>query len=250
MNRNLKALGLALVAVFAMTAVLASAAQAQTLKVTVNPSPAWLTAEMIAHPNIGKVETFKLAGGQEVGCDKTNSAATVNNGNTSITVVPNFEECVAVIGTETHKVTVTMNDCDFLLHGGATQTPNSTTFINGEVDLVCPTGKEVEIHVYKPATTETEELCTYKVAGFTNKQGNEFKNEGTGATNDVSISSSVGGIATTRTGSLLCGAANQNGTFTGSTTIKAFEDKGGSISNGTVTGLEEGGKQTSVTISD
>ncbi len=53
MNRSLKTLGLALVALFAMTAVLASAAQAQ-IKVTTGASPAWLTGEVIEHPKIGK----------------------------------------------------------------------------------------------------------------------------------------------------------------------------------------------------
>jgi len=248
MNRNLKALGLALLAVFATTAVLASAAQAQLAKVTVSPSPAWLTAEVIEHPNIGRVETFKLESGQPIWCEDS-STATVKNGDTSITVVPTFDKCTAVIGTEDHFVTFTMNDCDFLWHGGETASPGSSTFIKGQVDLLCPTGKEVEVHLYKSPTTETEELCTYKIAPFVNKGNNEFHNVGTGSTNDVTITHTVTGITITRTGSLLCGAASQNLTFTGSTTIKAFEDKAGSISGGTVSGLSEG-NQSSVTISD
>jgi len=247
MNRNLKALGAALLAVFATAAVLASGAQGQTLKVTVNPSPAWLTAEVISHPEIGKVETLKLAGGQTLSCEETSSVATVKNGDTSITVVPTFKKCTAVIGTESHLVTVTMNDCDFLLHDMTTETPNSTTF-TALVDLVCPVGKQVEIHIYKSATGETEELCTYKIASFTNKGGNVIHNVA-GEHNDLTITHTLTEIPTTRTGSLLCGGASSNLTFTGSTTIKAFEDKGGFISEGTVFGLEEGA-QTSVTISD
>jgi len=247
MNRNLKALGLALVAVFAMTAVLASAAQAQTGKVTVGSSPAWLTGEAIEHPNIGKVETLKLAGGQDLSCEHVTATATVKNGDTSITVVSTFDNCDALIGSEHHKVTVTMNDCDFLLHDMTTETPNSTTF-TALVDLVCPEGKQVEIHVYKQAAAETEELCTYKIAPFTNKGGNVIHNIA-GSPNDLTITHTVTGIAVTRTGSLLCGGANQEGSFTGSTTIRAYEDFGGSISNGTVTGLVEGA-QTSLTISD
>jgi len=248
MNRNLKALGLALVAVFAMTAVLASAAQAQTLgKVTVSPSPAWLTGEVIKHPEIGKIERFKLGGGQTVVCEEDTVAATVKNGDTSITFVPVFQKCSATIGTEAHLVTVTMNDCDFLLTDFTTEPVNSTTF-SATVSLVCPEGKQVEIHVYKHAADEIEELCTYKVAPFVDKGGNIIHNE-PGEPNDLTITHEVKEIATTKTGSLLCGAANQEATFTGSTTIKAWEDKGGFISNGTVFGLEEG-KQGSVTISD
>jgi len=249
MNRNLKALGTALVAVFAMTAVLASAAQAQTLKVTVNPSPAWLTGEVIEHPNIGKTHTFTLTGGQKLSCEEINFTATVKNGDTSITAVPEYKQCKSVIGTETHLVTVTMNDCDYLFHGGKTASPGSTTFIEVEVDLVCPEGKQVEIHVYKGAASEAEELCTLKVAPFANNKGNETHNVGTGSTNDITITTTATEIETTRTGSLLCGAASQKATYTGSTTVKAFEDKAGSISNGTVSGLIEG-PQGSVTISD
>jgi len=247
MNRNLKALGAALLAVFATAAVLASGAQAQTAKVTVSPSPAWLTAEVINHPEIGKIERFKLAGNQTYVCEETSSVATVKNGDTSITLVPIFRKCKATIGTESHLVTFTMNDCDFLLHDMTTETPNSTTF-TALVDLLCPEGKQVEIHVYKSATGETEELCTYKIAPFVNKGGNVIHNVA-GEHNDLTITHTITEIATTRTGSLLCGAASQNLAFTGSTTIRAYEDLGGSISNGTVTGLVEGA-QTSLTISD
>ncbi len=247
MNRNFKVLGLALVAVFAMSAVLASAAQAQVGKVTVSPSPAWLTGEVIVHPNIGKVETLKLTGGQDLACEEVISKATVKNGETSITVVSQFNKCTAAIGTENHLVTVTMNDCDFQLSDLTTETPNSTTF-TALSSLVCPVEKQVEIHVYKSATTETEELCTYKVAPFVNKGGTVIHNVA-GEPNDLTITHTVTEIPVTRTGSLLCGGASQTGFFTGSTTVKAFEDKGGSISNGTVTGLIEGA-QGSVTISD
>jgi len=248
MNRNLKALGLALLAVFAMSAVLASAAQAQLAKVTVGSSPAWLTGEVISHPTIGNFATFTLAGGQVLSCEAANFDATVRNGDTEITFVQTFSACKAVIGTESHLVTVTMNHCDFLLHDMTTQSPNSTTF-TALIDLVCPAEKQVEIHVYKAAANETEELCTYKVASFQNKGGNVIHNEAGTPHNDLKLTHTVTEIKTTRTGSLLCGAASQNATFTCSTTIRAFEDLGGSIVDGTVVGLLEGA-QTSLTISD
>lgn len=235
MHRNLKVLGLALVAVFAMTAVLASAAQAQ-VKATVGASPAILTGEVIEHPTIGKSQTFTLSGGQKLSCEEVKATGTVLNGATSITASPTYSKCKAVIGTETHLVTVTMNGCDYLFHGGVEV--SGTTFKEVEVDLVCPEGKEVEIHVYKSATTETEELCTYKVHSFVGNKGNETHNEGTGSTNDVTITTSAENVATTRTGSLLCGAASTVAKYTGSTTVKAFEDLEGSE-----------GKQVSLTLS-
>jgi hypothetical protein len=244
MTRNLKALGLALVAVFATTAVLASAAQAQ-IKVTTGISPAWLTGEqVITAPHHFTVEN----GGPKVACQTADFAATVNSGDTSVTVVPKYEKCHAIIGTETFKVTVTMNDCDYLFHGGVEV--SSTTFKEGEIDLVCPVAKEVEVHIYKKPTEEIEELCTLKVAPFTNNKaplGNEFHNEGTGSTNDLTVTTNLT-FNITRTGSLLCGKTPNTAVYTGSTTLKAFEHKGGTIFNGTVASLVEG-NQVSLTAS-
>ncbi len=140
-----------------------------------------------------------------------------------------------------------MNDCDFVFTGGAEV--SSTTFNKVEVSLVCPKEKNVEIHVYKKPATELEgELCTYTVPPFTDKKENEFHNEGSGSTNDVTLTTTVTEIPVIREGGLLCGAANTTATYTGNTTIKASEDKGGTISNGTVSGLEEGA-QVSLTVS-
>jgi hypothetical protein len=245
MNSRLKALGLALIAAFAMTAVPAAGAQAQ-IKVTTGASPAWITGEQIK----GKEHHFTIEnGGPRVACETADFTATVTNGATSVTVVPKYEKCHAIINVETFKLTVTMNDCDYLFHGG--KEVSSTTFSEGEVDLVCPAGKEVEVHIYKKPVSETEgELCTLKVAPFTNlktPKGNEFHNEGAGATNDVTVTTEMT-VNITRTGSLLCGKTPNGAVYTGSTTWKAFEDKGGSISNGTVSGLVEGA-QVSLTAS-
>jgi hypothetical protein len=245
MNSRLKALGLALIAGLAMAAVPASAAQAQ-IKVTTGVSPAWLTGEQLK----ANLHHFSLAGGgPTVACETADFTATVTNGATSVTVVPKYEKCHAIINVETFKVTVTMNDCDYLFHDG--KEVSSTTFSEGEVDLVCPVGKEVEVHIYKKPVNEAEgELCTLKVAPFTNlkaPKGNEFRNEGAGSTNDVTITTEVF-VSVTREGSLLCGKASNSAVYTGGTTWKAFEDKGGSISNGTVSGLVEGA-QVSLTAS-
>lgn len=235
MPNNFKALGVALVATLAMAATLASGAEA--FKVTTGATPAILTGEVIEHSTIGKTETFKLAGGQDISCEEVKSTATVRNGDTSITIIPTYNKCHATIGPETFKATVTMNDCDYFLHGGKEVT--STTFSEGQVDLVCPEGKVMEIHLYKSPTVETEELCTYKISPYVNKVSNEFHNI-TGSFNDVTITTTAKEIAITRTGSLLCGSASSTATYTGSTTMAAFEDAGGTISEGTVKNLTEG----------
>jgi len=244
MNRNLKTLGVAVAVALTVTAVFAVGAKA-AIKVTSAVSPVWSTGNVIEHPNIGNKHTFTTSGGQVLSCETATFTSTENNGDTSVTIVPTLKNCSAKIGSETLLVTVTFNDCDYLMHGG--KEVSSTTFSEGEIDLVCPSGKVLEIHIYKSATSETEELCTYKVAPFVNKVANEFHNVA-GSPNDVTVTSTLTGMAVTRTGSLACGAASMTATYTGSTTLRAYEDVGGTISEGTVSGLQEG-SQVSLTAS-
>jgi len=240
MTRNLKALGLALVAAFAMTAVMASGAQA--LKVTVGSSPAWLTGKQV-----GEHRFTVHNNGPTLECATADFTATaLKNGEEQVTVVPTYDNCKATIGLETLTATVTMNDCDYLFHGGTEVT--STTFDGVEVDLKCPVGKVVEVHIYKKAPHEPiNELCTLTVAEQNNLKENQFHNEADGTSNDVTLTTEVT-VNITRHGSLLCGKASNGALYEGVTTITAFEDKGGTISNGTVSGLVEG-NQTSLTIS-
>ena len=93
----------------------------------------------------------------------------------------------------------------------------------------------------------TDELCTLTVAEQNNLKENQFHNEADGTSNDVTLTTEVT-VNITRHGSLLCGKASNGALYEGVTTITAFEDKGGTISNGTVSGLVEG-NQTSLTIS-
>ncbi len=239
MNSRLKALGLVLVAAFAMTAMLVAGAQAEEIKITTGASPAWLTATQVG----GAVATVEN-GGPVVSCEEASGAATVKNGDTSITVVPTaYRGCHVTIGTELFKATVTSNDCDVVLHGGVEVSP--TTFKEGEGDLKCPASKVIEIHIYKNEA-ETEELCTFTVAEQLNKKGGEFRNV-VGSPNDVAVEGQVTGNIT-RDGSLLCGKASNTALIAGIGTAKAYEDLGGTISNGTVSGLIEG-SQVSLTAS-
>jgi hypothetical protein len=158
---------------------------------------------------------------------ESNVTATVTSGATVVTAVPTFGSCHAIIGTETFKATVTMNGCDYFFHGGVEV--SSTTFKEGEVDVKCPAGKVIEVHIYKKLD-ESEELCTLGVAEQINKKGNEFHNEGAGGTNDITVTSVVT-VNITRTGSLLCGKANNTAIYEGTTTLKAFEDFGGTVTS-------------------
>jgi hypothetical protein len=217
-----------------MTAVLASAAQAE-IKVTTGASPAWLTGSQVGS-HLFTVEN----GGPILSCGVANFTATAKNGEKEITVVPTYANCVAEIGVEHLIATVTMNDCDYFFHGGA-------ALANGEVDVKCPAGKVIEVHIYKkePHIAENE-LCTLTIAEQLNKVGNSFANEA-GEKNKVTVTSSVT-VNVTRDGSLLCGKAANTAVYSGKTLLEAREDKGGAIKNGTVENLVEG-NQVSLTAS-
>jgi hypothetical protein len=215
-----------------MTAVLASAAQAE-IKVTTGASPAWLTGSQVGS-HLFTVEN----GGPVVSCAEAKFTATAKNGENAITVVPTYTGCKVDTGTEVFKATVTMNDCDYFFHGGA-------ELKNGEVDIKCPAGKVIEVHIYKKED-ESEELCTLTVAEQLNKSGNSFANEA-GATNKLTVTTSVT-VNITRDGSLLCGKASNTAVYTGKTLMEAKEDLGGTIESGTVKNLVEGA-QVSLTAS-
>jgi len=240
MTRNFKALGPALVAAFAMTAVMASGAQAQS-HVTVGASPAWLTGEQHSGNHRFSVEN----NGPVFECSIAKFDATVFNGDTEVTVVPTYSGCSAAIGAEVLPVTVTINDCEYIFNDGVKVT--SSTFTSN-LDLECPDGGVIEVHIYKNAA-HTEQLCTLTFAPQTNKQGIEFHNvAGAGSDpNDLTLTTNLT-LSVTRHGSLLCGKASNSFIYTGNTTIQAYEHKGGSISTSTVSGLAEG-NQVSLTIS-
>ncbi len=73
--RNLKALGLAVIAVFAFSAIAASAAQAE-YNLTPAKSPAWITAEQIAHKEGNKLEITSR--GTKVECKTVTYKGTVD----------------------------------------------------------------------------------------------------------------------------------------------------------------------------
>jgi len=239
MTRKLKALWLTVVAAFAMTAVLASGAQAQ-VKVTVGASPAWLTGSQV-----GSHKFTVHNNGPIITCEQVTFTATVKSGDTEVTIVPSYSACTAAIGAENFPVTITLNDCDLLFHGGIEV--SSTTFSEGEIDLRCSAGKVVEIHIYKKAPHTVEnELCALTITEQLNKQITESHNI-SGTPNDLTFTSEIT-LNITRHGSLLCGKATNGSVYEGVTTMKAYEDKGGTVSNGTISGLVEGA-QTSLTDS-
>ena len=96
------------------------------------------------------------------------------------------------------------------------------------MDLECPTGQVIEIHVYSSHANHTSGtvLCTYNISPFSNKLANTYENTTTPNPDDIDVTTTAEGIGVTRvTGSaLVCGAENQTAVSTGATTLRAYSD--------------------------
>jgi hypothetical protein len=138
MTRNLKSLGLAFIAVFAMSAVVASAAYATNTNFHIAKANATITG---AGPGAGVANFFTVTTGTGkdllTRCEGPNSfkGAFAVGVTTSepMTLTSEYRNCT-VAGSES---TVTMNGCDFLFHS------NSPTLTTVSTDIVCPAGKEI-----------------------------------------------------------------------------------------------------------
>jgi hypothetical protein len=211
MTRNLKVLGLALVAVFAMSAVVSSAAQAKFHTLTTFPT----TESVIFTGSALATQEFAVGSKATVKCSEVSlEKASVNTDkSTSITAYPLYNKTentceVSPFG----KGTVHMNGCYY--------TFTSETDVNGlaEVHVVCPPEKVIEIT--GPAG------CTIKV-GTQTVRGVKYANKGEGETGMyIEVTPEVTGIAYTSTGACqLIGikASASDGTYKGA--VKATADK-------------------------
>jgi hypothetical protein len=100
-----------------------------------------------------------------------------------------------------------MNGCDYLLH--LTEKVSSDHY-RAHLDIVCPAGKEIELHIYASSTTHAkgESLCTLKIPPQTNLTTVTITTkttEGNPNYGDAEISGTVEGIkATQERNSILC----------------------------------------------
>lgn len=237
MIRSLKALGLALVAVLAMGALVASPASAAP-KLTPVPEeyPVTVTGEQTT-ANVFELEgtrstqcTFVLLEGKTE--NKAEAAAS------KLTTKPTYAECTTTILGNVDRATVTMNECDYLLT--TTETTAGAIAAEGwevtgkENHIQCPTGHEIEIHVYASEAKDVanEPLCTYKIAPQTPAGDLDYKltakvlvPEGKfiwEAGRPEDIKSTLTGIAVTKTTGTVtnCGAAAQMGALKGEANMK------------------------------
>jgi hypothetical protein len=183
MIRNFKALGLALVAILAMSVVVASAAQAEKTEAKITSQTNVYPLQLSATSTVGN-EIFNTAGGK-VEC-KGSYSASVGAASANVTATPTYTECKAFGFVA---ATVTMNGCAYKF--------NLTTIVKADeylahVDLVCPAGKSVVI------TAGTCEVVVHAQtglthAGITNMTPKEPAKEHGDITIDATVGAAVGG---------------------------------------------------------
>lgn len=140
MKRNLKALGLALMAIFAMSALAATSASAEGKKITTTsgPYPKHLIGE-----DVGAADVFKV-GNNEISCHGETYSATLNEATNTIEAAPEYHETCQTVGSGWN-VTVTENGCT--LHFTTTENV-ATDHDKVTPEVKCPGKNEIEIHHY------------------------------------------------------------------------------------------------------
>jgi hypothetical protein len=205
MIRNLKVVGLALGALFAMSAVGASAAQA-TSSLDIGSNPAILTAQQKT-----QLKFTLTASGLVVKCTTANLEGTTAASNvTQVTVTPQYSGCT-LGGTAT---TIDINGCKFLITG----TNSART---AEVDIQgCNPGKHLTI---------TQGTCEITVPEGGPYSHTVFTNVANQTPTEADVNVTFAGIHYVGEGG--CGTnvngAHEDGDLTGETTLKAFQDSGG-----------------------
>jgi len=191
--QRIRLIGLALVAMFALSVTAASAASAHGFKAEKYP----YTVKARATDPQG----FQISGSVSV-CQKATLEGKETTGSETLEVHPKYEQCeVELAGT--FKAKVNTEGCNYLFHAATPGTPE------GSVDLVCQTGKEIEVEV-----EGIEGGCSIKIPGQTGLKTVEYVNEGAGSSAKTKTNADVTGITWSATGA--CGlkeSAGANGEY-------------------------------------
>jgi hypothetical protein len=234
MIHNLKILGLALVAVLAFSAIAASAASAQNGKLT-STGPVTLVATEIA----GKVTALTAFGGK-VECFGTvitghkynvTPHTFIPSGAETVTLTPDYntDVCFAeeTVGGGGHFATITMNECDYVLHLGTTT--GVTDQYNVTADIVCPEKKSIIVDVYFSSMPNNENLkvCEITVGPQAGLAGATATDTTTG---DLTVNGTFKKIKSSRSGAGCTTKATEEGEFHINVTVKGTNEAGGATS--------------------
>lgn len=164
--RNLKVLGVALLAMFSLSAMLASAASADD-QVTAEEYPATLTGSR----HSGTDTLVTTAG--NISCTTANYHGTLAKASTTVTVTPSYSGCTAF----GFPAVIDMNGCDYELH----MTAGEGTEAGATV--LCPAGQEITVTAISAGTTK----CTVHVKPQTVGGDVKITNTGSGSTRELTL---------------------------------------------------------------
>jgi hypothetical protein len=236
MIRYLKGFGIGIVVMLAMSAVLASAAQAT--------QPAIFTTAGIPSSNVYSSQlgpqVFTISG-REVTCETATMTGTIANGSEEFEATPTYTNCHAVVLGSKLPATVTMNGCTYKVKATADVIGGQDTF-TGITSIICPANKTVEIHIYSNATNHTTNtsLCTYTYYGSSDSKNQnlkhiDFTNEPAGSTpKDWLLAHiTISNLSSTSHGSQLFCGPSESTTSSMHGTLEIY----GQLPDGTVVGL-------------
>jgi len=221
MIRKFKALGLALVAVFAMSAVVASAASATSGTLTAEGKATTATGTQVGE-HVFTLTSHPVSGGfASTKCKKAHfhGIGTVTDGAKSVTVTPTYSECTA-FGLP---ATISHEGCDYTLSTG---TPTATAGWHVNTNVTCPAGKAIRI---------VAQTCEVTVGSQGPLTTSEVTNSGTsGTTMDLLLHTKITGIHYTVVkdgiGCPLSGTGTfTNGDYDGTTTVIGLDALGAHV---------------------
>jgi hypothetical protein len=216
MIRNLKFLGLALVAVLAMSAVMAGAASADEFKS--EKAPVTLTGTQGA-----TLDTFSTHAGNVKCTTATYKGTQSTTSTTTIQVAPTYSGCTFV-GLNS---TITTNGCEYLFH-----VPATAGVTTGTVDIVCPGTNEITVTAPNPALGKAK--CIVHVPPQTGLGVVTYSNLGSGTTREVKVEVNLTGLKYSQT----AGVAES-----GNCETKDNTTTGTYVGGATVTGEVDGGTE-------
>ena len=215
MSINLKALGLAIFAAFAMSAVAASAASAFT-EGTAESYPTTLTEAA----ETGTVDVFTTTAGK-VKCPNATSTGTMSASSSSVELTPNFngpsDTCTSLAGIV--PTIVDLNGCH-----------KRITWFARTLHITCSFSFEITVTANQNTAHTLTEKCTIHIPPQT-VGGLTFSNVGSGTTREIKVVTSATGITYTETAGSGLGACStstlqHDGTYTGTDLLTGETDAG------------------------
>ncbi|HYJ21925.1 MAG TPA: hypothetical protein VEW07_07880 [Solirubrobacterales bacterium] len=154
MNGKFKAIGLALIAVLALSAFSATAAQGAV--VTAGAYPATLTGKDVKTVH-GELARLTIGNGARyIECENSTLSATISEAKTEVEITPTYSGCFSN-GLTSVPSTVTFT-CVITIH--------PTSQVQGQATIGCGPGSQIQVHVYEnhKKHTENKPICAYDIA--------------------------------------------------------------------------------------